>query len=60
MVWVMGHGYKEEQFQWNDVYSRHAGWQGFRRLSEDRKSVSRDLTTRSIILDTRERLEIGR
>ena len=37
-----------------------ADWWGLKGLLEVRCSVSRDSTTRSMILDTRERLEIGR
>jgi len=37
-----------------------ADWWGLRRLLEVRCSVSQDLTKRSMILDAKEKLEMGR
>jgi len=49
-----------EQNSFNGVVLNVSILVGIRRLLEVNCSVSRDLTTRSMILDTRERLEIGR
>ena len=56
--WWDGRECTAGQFQLNDVYRRQTGERCS--LLEVRWSMRRDLTTRSIILDTTERLKIGR